>query len=268
MRCASVFSLPGISLLGLSSLFAGPALAWDIAVGTNSLDIGLYVQSWSGPGFTWLTLEERVFAADQGGPLVPNNWTTQSWDDLDLSWPADQMSVTEGVARGSVYNDDTATEFWTSGEAAVFGSVAPGAAAGAGIGYDFEFVVLPFSTANLLLTPSETYVFMSSQPGDVGTAFATVKLYSTDLDLNDPGGANSPWAQDVFSLEAGGTQVEDFPTFTKSFVNNTSSPQTYQLRFEATALVFAVPEPQAGAALAAGLLLLTGLRRSGRPRSA
>ncbi|MBK7952436.1 MAG: hypothetical protein IPK00_27695 [Deltaproteobacteria bacterium] len=268
MRCASVFSLPGISLLGLSSLLAGPALAWDVSVGTNDLDIGLYVQSWSGPGFTWLTLGERVRAADQGGPTVPNNWTTQSWDDLDQSWPADQMSAIDGVARGSIYNDDTSIEFWTSGEAAIFGPVAPGDAVGAGVGYDFEFVVLPFTTANLLLDPSETYVFMDSQPGDVGIAFATVKLYSTDLDLNAPGGSNSPWAQDGYTLEAGGPLVEDFPTFTKSFVNNTSSPQTYQLRFEASASVFAVPEPQIGAAMAAGLLCLAGLRRSGRPGSA
>jgi len=249
----------------LLCLSSGSASAWDVSIGMNFLDSGLYVESWSGPGYNWTTLDERVRASDQPGPTVPIIWTTQTWDALAGEWPTADLLVSEGVTDASLYNDDPTNEFWTSAEAFVFGSVATGDAVGAAVAYDFELEILPFTTANLLLDPFETHVYLESQAGDVGNAFAAFRLYLPDVDVNAPGGANDPLASDDYSLAAGGTLIDATPTFSAVFDNPTGVSETYHLRLEFDASVFAAPEPGAAAGLAVGVMALAGLRTRRRP---
>ncbi|MEZ4331820.1 MAG: hypothetical protein R3F35_08690 [Myxococcota bacterium] len=253
---------PLLALAGIA--MASPAAAWDVSIGMNFLENGLYVESWSGPGFDWTTLDERIRASDQPGPTVPIVWTTQSWDGLAGEWPQADLTVSEGITQASLYNDDPTNEFWSSAEAFVFGPVASGDAVGAGVAYDFEFVVQPFTTGDLVLDSGETYVYLESEPGDVGNAFASSRLYLPDVDINDPGGSNMPLALDAYALAAGGAIVDESPTLSWSFQNATGSPETYHLRLEMSAAVFAVPEPGVAMALAAGGIGLAGLGRGKR----
>ncbi|MAE94473.1 MAG: hypothetical protein CL910_07425 [Deltaproteobacteria bacterium] len=70
-----------------------------------------------------------------------------------------------------------------------------------------------------------------------------------------------PWANDFYSLQAGDPLIDTGATFSHDFVNNTGSAVTYNLRFEAAASVFAVPEPGAMALLAVAGLVLAVRRR-------
>ncbi|MCP3983104.1 MAG: PEP-CTERM sorting domain-containing protein [bacterium] len=245
---------------GALLLFAMPASAWDIEIGLNFLYDALYVSSSTGSGATWTTVDERVRASDVPGPTIPNIWTTQAWDGME--WPSDTLSASEGITWADLYHDDVTEEFFDSGSAAVFGSVAAGDAAGAGFAYDFDLVVNPFSSATVSLDPAEAYVYLDSGVGDVGTAFARFRLYSTDYALNDPGGANAPWADDLYSIEAGDPLTEEGATFSNNFVNGTGSPVTYHLRMEASASVFAIPEPAGLALLGVAGLMLAVRRRA------
>ena len=247
-------------------LVASPVLAWDIAIGTNFLDTSLYVGSGSGPLPTWTTLDERVRASDVPGPTVPAIWVTQTWDPIAGEWPAEFIETSEGATQASIYNDDVAAEFWGSAEAFVFGSIPSGDAAGAAVGYDFEFTLAPFSTATIVLDEFETYVYMESAPGDVGTGFAQAKLFRTDVGLDDPGGANMPLAADLYSLQAGDPIIDTQPSFSSPFTNSTSSPVTIPLRFEASVSVFAVPEPGFGMSLVVCTGAMAAIGR-GRRRS-
>jgi len=241
-------------------LASGPAMAWDVSIGTNFLDGALYVSSWSGPAPTWTTIGQRVRASDVPGPTIPNIWITQAWDPIGETWPAASFEDFQGITQASIFNDDIQLEFWGSAEAFAFGSVSVGDAAGSAVGYDFELIVAPFSTANVFLDDLETFVFVSSDPGDTGNAFAQAKLYSTDVGINDPGGTNMPWASDLYTIAAGDPSVDTQPTFTWPIVNSTGAPVTYTLRFEASVSIFA-PEPATGTMLAAGVLVLGGLGR-------
>jgi hypothetical protein len=248
-------------LLAGSILLAGPAKAWDVAVGTFFLDNALYVSQWSGPGTVMTTIDERVRATEQAGSSFSIFWTAQTWDAEFGEWPQADLLTSGGVAFASLFNDQPTTERWTSAEAVVFGSLAPGRVSGSGVAFDFDFQILPFTTGDLFLDPGETYMQLASDPGDVGSAFSAMKLYRPDVDPNAPGGANFPLAQFSQGLAAGGAPIDTTPTFTWSFQNPTGTPQTQRLRFELSASVLSVPEPGSSAALAAGLIGLAALAR-------
>jgi hypothetical protein len=101
---------------------------------------------------------------------------------------------------------------------------------GSHFAYDFELTLDPYASATVDFTDPDTFVHLASQTGDVGVAFAGLNLYSTDIDLDTPGGANIP------------------------YFSHYESP-TYRLRLEACALVFTtpVPEPATYGMLLAGL---------------
>lgn len=252
----------GVSLLAASILLAGPAQAWDVSVSTFFLENALYVSQWSGPGTVVTTLDERVRATEVAGSSLPIFWTAQTWDPDFGEWPQADLLTSGGVAFANLFNDEPTTERWTSAEAAVFGGLASGRVAGSGVAYDFDFQVLPFTTGTLFLDPGETYLRLASAPGDVGSAFAAMKLYRPDVDPNAPGGSNFPLAQFSQGLAAGGAPIDVTPTFSWGFQNATGTPQTQRLRFELSASVLSVPEPGSSAALAAGLLGLAALTRS------
>ena len=258
----------GVSLVPACLFFALPAAAWDVSIGTQFLENALYVESWSGPGFDWTTLDERVRASEEPGPTVPIVWTTQSWDPELGEWPVADLQVSEGVTFAVLYNDETTTERWTSAEAAIFGTVQTGRAVGAGVAYDFEFVVQPFTSGTLVLDAGETYARLASDPGDVGTAFANVRLYRPDVDINAPGGSNFPLAQDAYTLAAGAPAIEGAtPSLEWSFQNSTGVPQSNHLRLELSSSVLAVPEPGLAAGILAGALALGGIGRRARSRA-
>jgi len=254
-------SCSALLFCGLGLAASGPALAWDVAIGTNPLDIALYVGSGSGSAPTWTTIDERVRASDVPGPTVPNNWVTQTWDSGAGLWPAEFIEASEGTTQATIYNDDLDVEFWGSGEASVFGTVSNGDAVGSGIAYDFDLTLAPFTTANVVLDSLETYVYVESGPGDIGTAFAQAKLFQTDVGLNDPGGSNMPLAIDSYTLVAGDPIIDTQPAFSSPFTNFTSSPVTYHLRFEANVSVLEVPEPAMASATLLGSLFLIGIGR-------
>lgn len=265
MSVGSVSRRRVLALVVGSMFVAAQAAAWDVAVGTSFLDNALYVQSWSGPGFSFTTIDERVRSADEAGSSFPIVWTTQTWDSEAGEWPQANLNVSQGATFASLFNDDVTTERWTSAEAVVFGPLAPDRAVGSGVAYDFDFVVQPFTAGNLFLDPGETYLLLASDPGDVGSAFAAISLYRPDVDFDAPGGANVPLAQSAQGLAAGGAPIETNPTFSWSFENATGSPQTQRLRLELSASVFSVPEPGMTAGLAAGMLALAGLGACARP---
>lgn len=265
MRSRSSFRRLLALLSFAGALLAAPAaLAWDVAIGTGFLDSALFIGSGSGAFPTWTTIDERVRASDVPGATIPNNWVTQAWDPIAGEWPSEGLDVSEGVTQAVVSNEDLFNEFWDSSEAFVFGPVSNGDAAGAGVGYDFELTLSPFTTATIELDAFETFVIMASEPGDVGNAFAQARLFQTDVGLNDPGGVNMPLAQDAYSLAAGDPPIDTNPSFSHLFENFTNAPVTYALRFEMSASVFAVPEPTVGAALAFGALGLAGAGRMRR----
>lgn len=246
-------------------LHAGPASAWSISVGTGFLSDAFYLSGWTGPPSAepgWTTVQEGVRAIDGTGPTFPIVWDFQSWD--GSAWPMDSLDASDSVTFAAISHGDVSEEDWDSAEAAVFGAVAAGTAVGAGFAYDFEFVLNPFQTATVLLEDGFSFLEIESDVGDIGFGFAALKLYSTDVDINDPGGANMPYASFSSSHTAGDPMTFLSPTFSFDFVNSTASPLTFNLRLEGTASVFAVPEPGTAALLGfGGVLLGVWRQRSG-----
>lgn len=245
-------------------LQAGSAAAWNISVGTGNLGDAFSIDSSSG-SYTWTTLQAGVQADEGTSSNIPINWTFQSWDGTE--WPSIELHDVDPAfppaTEAHVYYDDVADEYWSSAEAFVYGSVAVGKGVSAGWAYDFELVLDPFSSVEVLLDPNYASVYLESDlPGDTGDAFGQIKLYSTDLDVNDNGGANHPWAGTFQWLPAQGATIDDPAGFSHLFDNPTGSSVTYTLRLEGSSLVFAVvPEPGTLTLLGAGVLCMAVRRR-------
>lgn len=252
------------SILGLS---ASPAAqAWDVSTTVNSFS-SLYVSSWSGD-WTWTTSQEGVNTSFGATGSLPNNFTYQSWD--GNAWPETyfrrELNEPGGSAIAVAYwtHNDAAVEVADSAEAYVYdpeSSLRNGQAMGAKFAYDFKFTLNPFSNATISYADDDAYVYLNSEPGERGVAFAGLTLYSTDVDINEFGGANQAYFSKISALTAtpGGNLVEGYLTgMDYTFSNMTGESRTYNLRLEGASFVFtqAVPEPQTYAMLLAGLGLL------------
>lgn len=267
----------GFFLAAWMLVFPKNVTAWDIEVGTNSnIDEVLYVDSATG-SFTWTTIAEGVFAGSGVGS-IPSTLTLQPWDTGTMTWPMgsiDQEVNSVGVSAfatmehyGGMLPDSTDDEFADFASASVFGDIPSGEAYGAGWAYDFELTLEVGTEVTLFLDPANSYVYMETAAGDDGFAFANLELFSTDVGLNDPGGANNPYASAPYFLSSAsiGDVIDENPTFVHTFSNVAgASPLTYQLRLAGSSLVFenvsAIPEPSSLLPLCVAAMTLVNRRR-------
>ncbi len=242
---------PKIAVLGgmIALLVTPMAFAWDASVGIGRLDNSFYADSWTG-SLNWVTLSEGIQADSGAGGSIPLNYTDQSWD--GTSWPSDTMhdeaTMPSISAVANIYHDDATDEYFSSAEGFVYGDIDPGDAFGSSWRYDFQLTVSPFSFVNVALNDSsgDGYGYIQAEPGDDGFAFGDIRLYSSDFDLDAPGGVNNPYAIDSVFLSSPptGGYVEKTFGFLHRFENNSSTPVTYNLQLLGTVSIFEnVPEP-------------------------
>ena len=249
--------------LALGVFATSPVMAWDVSVGTEDfLDNLFYIETFSGNPD--LALTQRGVRADTGTTGFPINWTFQSWD--GSNWPTGDLSdltALSGPAGNAdvgadIYNNDAgmAQQYPDSSDAAVYGQVNPGNAAGAAFAYDFTLTLAAGEHASLILDGSFGSIFgdVIAEVGDSGTGFASLKLYDPTVDINDPNGVNNPYRLAFAFQQATGTTVEsssiDLADFTPiDFMNSTGGTASYNLRLEGSASVFSsvstVPLPAA-----------------------
>ncbi|MCA9229871.1 MAG: PEP-CTERM sorting domain-containing protein [Planctomycetales bacterium] len=274
------FRLPRFCRLGISigtlicvaGSMVGSALAWDVSVYIDRLEDYFYVDLFSG-SHTWTTVEEGLRADSGTGNSLPNNNITQAWD--GTMWPSDVMSDSEtgvGVSADAVieHYDGLTDEYWDYAEAIVFGDIPSDQSYGAAWFYDFDLTLDPGATANVFLDSGGAYGYIASEAGDDGIAFASVRIYSIDFDVDTLGGVNNPYDIDSLFLSAppaGGLAESPFG-LSHEFENLGGSPVTYHLRLQGSVTVFepaVVPEPATLvlAGLASGAALTGRRRRKG-----
>ena len=253
------------SILGLS---ASPA-AQALEASTTLYDFGssFYVSSWSG-NWTWTTLQEGTSTTFTSSGGIPTDFIYQAWD--GNAWPTAYFNNEfdepggSAVAWASWDNDETENEFARSVDATVYdpnSSLNNGEGMGAIFAYDFQFTLDPYTDATISYADGDAQFYLQSNPGESGGAYAGLSLYSTDVDLDDFGGANNAYFFDAMGLTAtpGGDEKQGYLSGMEyTFSNMTSESLTYNLRLEGTAFVFtqAVPEPETYAMLLAGLGLV------------
>ena len=158
-------------------------------------------------------------------------------------------------AGGRIENYDLPNGFTDYAEAYVVGSILPGHAYGAGWTYEFELILEPGKMVTFVLEGSNPLVAAANDPGDIGFAVAGIKLYSSDFDVDDAGGANNPYYDSSVFASTGQSNSADAQLY-YTFTNETDATVTYQLWLEGYALVFQeVPEPSSLVLLALGGLL-------------
>ena len=171
------------------------------------------------------------------------------------------------MGENALSHNSVNDEFFDSASARVFGDIAPGEAFGAAWAYEFELILNLSSTANVFLDSSGTGAFLDSGPADDGVGFASAKLFSFDVGFNDPGGANNPYDQELFSLVAPqtGGAIDSPITLSHLFSNPGGTSKTFNLRLEGAVSIFenAIPEPSSLVLVALGGLAVA-LRRRGR----
>ncbi len=254
------------TLLGLS---ASPAAqAWDVDVSLYNFSSSFYVSSWSGSSgtpWTWTTIREGVSATFNDNGTTPDDYVYQNWD--GGAWPAADFSNElnlpgyQATAKAYWSRYEAETEFADSADAFVYGTLSNGESMGAKFVYDFQFTLDPYSFATITYADNDASVYLEALPGEEGNAFAGLKLYSTDVDINDPDGANYAYFNEYMGLtgsSAGGVTEGYLTGMEHTFSNLTGESQTYNLRLEGFAYVFTtpVPEPESYAMLLAGLGLL------------
>ncbi len=241
-------SLTVAASFALGLLSASNLSAWDAYVSVDDLESSFYVDFFSGT-HTWTTLGEGINADSGTGTSLPNNLITQTWD--GSAWPSDAIYDDETVfgvtAESSIeHYDGVEDEFFDYAEIYVYGDIPADTSFGGSWYYDFELVLDPFSTANVYLDPLSANAGILSEVGDEGNAFASIRLHSTDVDLNDPGGANDPYDVDSLFLAAPPTGDELNSQFELSheFNNTGASPITYNLRLRASVSIFESPSSE------------------------
>lgn len=213
-------------------------------------------------GWSFSLLREGVYA-DSGIGQIPITYTFQTA--LTPGLFDSYKSGPDVSAGGRIENDDIPNGLSDHAEAYVVGSILPGHAYGAGWTYEFELIIEAGKTITFVLDGGSLFA-SANDPGDDGFAFASIKLFSIDVDGNDPGGANNPYAQSSVFAGAGQSNSSN-AMFSYSFINETTESAAYLLWLEGSALVFQsgqiVPEASSLCLLALGGLLLIPRRLNG-----
>ena len=285
MSAFLTFSLPRRALAlsaALSTLAAAPsALAWDASVTLPSLGVDFGVSSWSG-SWTWEATREGVSATYGEGNGIPVDYQFQAWDGSAWSqayFANETVLPVGGSAVAYLDRGDTGTAIADYADAFVTGALG-NASAGGMFAYDFAFTLAPFSEATLTYADDAALVSLGAGPGEEGVAFAGLKLYDWQADLNAPGGANQAYFDAFISLDTQANAQrsaffdleigQTLSGMTYTFSNPTDAPVSHALRLEGYALVFTtpVPEPTAPALLLAGLGVVGWVvRRRATPRA-
>ena len=259
------------SLLGLSA--SPSAQAWDADITLYNFGSSFYVSSWSGSSgtpWTWTTIREGVSATFNDNGTIPNEFSFQNWD--GNAWPAAEFASEftlpgyQATTKAYWSRYEAETELADSADAFVYGTLSNGESMGAQFVYDFQFTLDPFSFATITYADDDASVYLEALPGEEGHAFAGLQLYSTDVDINAPGGANHAYFSQFMGLTgspAGGVAEGYLTGMEYTFSNLTGESRTYNLRLEGYASVFTTPVPEPGtyAMLLAGLGLVGFMAR-------
>lgn len=270
MSAFRTFSLPRRALAlaaALSTLAAAPsALAWEASVTLPSLGVDFGVSSWSG-SWTWEATREGVSATYGEGNGIPIDYQFQAWDGSAWSqayFSNETLVPAGGSAVAYLDRGDTSIAIADYADAFVTGALG-NASAGGMFAYDFVFTLAPFSEATLTYADDAAFVSLAAAPGEDGVAFAGLKLYDWELDLDAPGGANQAYFNQFTSLDTQANSArsalvdveigQTLSGMSYTFSNLTGAPVSHALRLEGYALVFTTPVPEP----AAPTLLLAGL---------
>ena len=252
-----------ISALGLAA--TTPARAWDVSVGVNFGDILDWSTHSGGGPFPVLQVTQRGVRAATGTIGIPINWTFQQWDGTEWSEPAGvdfdgscyTFSDSAGLlapdgdaeAQAITYYDDPMDEFSNGSEAYVYGGVNPGNAIGAAFAYDYTFTVESGIATLGLFGPEDAYGEVIKELGDTGIGFASLVLYDPSVGIDDPNGANNPYASVFASQDVEeGSSMLDVDAFEATLSGVEFGPGVYSLRLEGEVSVFSssvVPVPAA-----------------------
>ncbi|WP_158289007.1 PEP-CTERM sorting domain-containing protein [Rubrivivax albus] len=251
----------------LSSLAAAPpVLAWDASITLPSLGVDFGVSDWSGH-WTWDADREGVSTTYGEGNGIPVDFQFQAWD--GTAWNQayfynETLVPAGGSAVAYLDRGDTSSVIADYADAFVTGALG-NVSAGGMFAYDFVFTLAPFSEATLTYADDAALVSLAAAPGDDGVAFAGLKLYAWDLDLDAPGGANQAYFNEFISLDTQANAArsasvdvqigQTLAGMSYTFSNLTGAPVSHALRLEGYALVFTTPVPEP----AAPTLLLAGL---------
>lgn len=264
------------SLRAFASLMAGcaclaapaSALAWDVSLNTSTSDF--LVSAWNTPPgspapWTWTPRQiggSTGVDVDGSIPIdfVFATWTGTVWEGIPVK-SSISLPDFSATAEAGWQTDEIDAERPGDAQAYVFGSLANGESMGAQFVYDFSFTLDAQGSATISFADGYATAYLETRADDTGIGFAGLKLYANDLGLDEFGGANQPYFEDVLSLEATGQPrlvTRTLSGLSYTFENLTSTAQTYSLRLEGYALVFTppVPEPHVHAMLLAGLGLL------------
>lgn len=255
--------------LSLAAFGLAPSVqAWDVSLDAPLSDF--YVSAWSSPPasplpWAWVPVQVGASTGVDFNGSIPSSfvfasWTGSQWDGTPVSSSV-SLPGFAATAEASWSIDEIDVERPNGANAYVFGNLAHGESMGAQFVYDFAFTLDPNTTATISFADTYANAYLEASAGDEGIAFAGLKLYSSDIDVDDAGGANQAYFEDFVSLIANGTPgtvSRSLSGMDATFENLTGNSQTYQLRLEGYALVFTtpVPEPTTFAMLLAGLGLV------------
>jgi hypothetical protein len=251
----------------LAALSLSPSAgAWDMSIDVYDMGSNLYISDGYG-GWNWTTRHLVVSTGSDSNGTIPHYPTHLDWDGgewVGAGAEFDSVATLPSLAastRAVWYIDDATTEMPRTASAYVQGILANGESMGSHFAYEFDLTLDPNSSVTLEFTDPDTFASLASNTGDVGVAFAGLKLYSTDLGVDAFGGANQPYFEHYEFLNTTGTAqlVEAYlPLLGYTFENQTGDFVDYHLRLEGYAMVFTtpVPEPEIYGMLLAGLGLI------------
>ena len=256
-------------LVLLAVLFAVPNSAeadWALAAEFDA-ESNLDIYSGAGLGSVGVVVTQEGVRADFGFNQIPTNYNFQAWD--GTSWPNSELSDFENspgalasaeayIEQASVF--DQLPYYMGSSIDGVFTNDLDMAAS---VSLDFTIEIDVNTLA--VIDAYEAYADIDGLTGADGFGFAGIRLFDPTAGLNDPGGINNPFAQQLISQASGGATGQQELSLSAEFDNLAGNEIIFQdLRLEVYTIVFtnAVPEPGSfGAIFVLGGFVLCRRRR-------